>query len=165
MGHSDDLGAARLDVSEVGDTLTVRWRSQSMNAIDWLYVSAACFIAVPGNVAATATGVVLAFVVLSRATSETTVRATPDGLHISHGPLPLRRACHVTRRELEQLSVEPVGGRKLPRAYSLCAVDRRGRRRTLLAGLPARDQASSLEIQLERRLGIRLRPLERAEDR
>jgi hypothetical protein len=154
------------DVAEDGDALTVRWRwrrGSGVVAVMWAALTAAVVILTA--VARTFSvwlvlGPLLTYLGLARALNRTTLRATADGLRISHGPFPLRRGVRVPRRELEQLYVDLIDGREQPFEFALCAVDHQGRKRTLLEGLPQRDQARWLEVELERRLGIAPRPVE-----
>lgn len=163
----------RYVVTEVGDTLTVRWRWFEAThlfifffAITWdaFLVNWYFGLHVRNDlmhylfpIAHVAVGIGISYFAITRLVNRTLITASRDRLTVAHGPLPWVGSGSYARAELDQLFVEPRVSRSKKGAtttYALCAIDRGGRKRTLVKGLPDAAAARWLELALERRLGI-----------
>lgn len=89
--------------------------------------------------------------------NRTELRASREGLRIRHGPLPWRGNAVIDRQDISQLyCVEHVAASRDNRYvyYSLNALDRDGRKRTLLKEMDGLDRVLWLEQAIERHLEI-----------
>jgi hypothetical protein len=110
-----------------------------------------------------AVGVGLSYYTLTGLVNRTRVEVSRNELTIRHGPLPWRGNLDLPGRQLTQLYGEEIASTNkgtTTYTYNLLAVDRTGRKVTLLTGLTEKDQVLYLEQTLERRLGIEDAPVD-----
>lgn len=135
------------------------WYSQvlSEQEIPW---GAAVVGLLPGGIC-----LALAYWLALRTFNSTYVEVSRDLLTVRHGPLPWRGNLSLPGRSLSQLYVEKVvsdfvnSSHEHIVTYNLMALDREGRKLTVLRRLEAAEEVLYLERLLERRLGIEDRPL------
>jgi hypothetical protein len=102
-------------------------------------------------------GVWLTYTALAGLLNRTEIDVSRAELTIRHGPLPWPGNKTLPGRSLAQLYVGEVFTKRnasQTAVYNLLAVDREGRKVTLLTNLEEKDQALYLEQVLEQRLGI-----------
>jgi hypothetical protein len=163
----------RFVVAEVGGTLTVRWRwfetvhiSILVFAVAWDAFLANWYFGLHVKddvmhylfpIAHVAFGIAISYFAITGLVNRTVITASRDRLIVAHGPLPWPGSGTYARADLDQLYVEPKvssGRRGTTETYVLCAIDRTGRKRTLVKGLKDVGAARWLELELEPRLGI-----------
>ena len=103
-------------------------------------------------------GLWLVYGIASNLVNRTRIVADDGGITITHGPLPARGR-RVERATLAQLFSETVRGNRGSISFALAAVDSTGKRVRLVRNFDDADEPKWLEAVLERRLGIRNRPV------
>jgi len=110
----------------------------------------------------TAVGIGLAYFVIASLLNRTTVVARPGVLSVSHRPVPWPGNVTLNTDEVEQLYfTEKIrhGKNTVHTRYTVEAVLRSGRKKSLLKGMNNADQALYVEQELERYLKIEDRPV------
>lgn len=146
----------RYVVDERDGSFSVSWRAFGLRTVLPLVILSALAVIFGAQHGVAWLALLPGYFLLAALVDRNVVRLSPDGLVARRGPLPLPGGKRLARGEVAQLYVEE----NERGTFALRALDRRGRKLTLVTGELDADGPRWLEHELEQRLGLAVQPVE-----